>query len=51
MDASFGRKFYNRGFAKHKLKDINGACEDWEKALDLGYNLAKDALDKYCKNL
>ena len=39
--------YNNRGIAKYSLKDINGACLDWSKAGELGYD-AYDVIKKYC---
>jgi len=43
---------YNRGVAKQLMKDINGACQDWNTAVQMGFkDLATDnAIKEYCKN-
>jgi len=41
--------YYNRGWAKYNLGQKAEACPDWQKALDLGYEKAKETLKKYCK--
>lgn len=43
---------YNRGVAKHNLKDMNGACQDWHTAVQMGFkDLETDnAIKEYCKN-
>lgn len=39
----------NRGKARFNLGDKTGACEDWQKAYGLGFEAAKEHIDKYCK--
>lgn len=34
---------------KFNLKDKNGACENWNKALELGAKYAKDKIAEHCK--
>lgn len=41
--------YANRGFARYKLKDQPGACADWRKALESGYQAAQRYLTKYCQ--
>jgi tetratricopeptide (TPR) repeat protein len=43
---------YNRGVARQNLKDVNGACQDWNTAVQLGFkDLSTDkAIKEYCKN-
>nr|WP_199157109.1 hypothetical protein [Pedobacter sp. ASV2] len=41
--------YFNLGNTKLNLKDNNGACENWKKALELGADYAKSRIDKYCK--
>lgn len=41
--------YFNLGNTKLNLKDINGACENWKKALELGAKYAKEKIDEYCK--
>jgi tetratricopeptide (TPR) repeat protein len=43
------KNYYNRGVAKYYMGDMNGACRDWKKALELGFGPAHDYLLKYCK--
>lgn len=38
-----------RGECKIKLGDIEGACLDFSKAGELGYEKAYDEIEKYCK--
>jgi len=39
----------NRGGAKFRLNDTNGACLDWSKSVELGGDYAYDVIKKHCK--
>jgi hypothetical protein len=40
----------HRGFTKRSLGDLEGACEDWKKARDLGHPLVQEeAIDRFCE--
>lgn len=41
--------FANRGMARYNLKDINGACSDWNDAKELGHSGSSEYLSKYCR--
>ena len=43
------KNYYNRGVTKFFLNDIDGACSDWKAALELGFGLAYDSYNQYCK--
>ena len=43
------RNYFNRGVAKYYLNDINGACRDWNKSLELGFGQAHDYIMEYCE--
>lgn len=43
--------YTNRGLNKVKLNDVNGACVDFEKAMELGGNLAVVLIRQYCLEL
>jgi len=43
------RNYFNRGVSKYYLNDINGACKDWNKALELGFGQAHDYVLEYCE--
>ncbi len=43
------KNYFNRGVAKYYLKDMNGACKDWNKALELGFGQAHDFITDYCE--
>ena len=36
LKPDFGDAYHNRGNAKNRLGDLNGACGDWRKAASLG---------------
>ena len=40
--------YFYRGMAKKQLKDMNGACDDWQQSVNLGFNMAQDTINKYC---
>ncbi len=42
------RNYFNRGVAKYYLGDRQGACKDWNKALELGFGPAHDYIMEYC---
>jgi len=42
------KNYYNRGVAKYYLGDMDGACRDWKKSLELGFGPAHDYIMKYC---
>jgi len=41
--------YFYRGMAKKQLKDMKGACDDWQQAVKLGFTMAQDTINKYCK--
>ena len=49
VDPDFMKALYSRGNARYDLGDREGACADWEKAAELGFSLAIELLDVYCK--
>lgn len=40
--------YYNRGYARFYLNDVDGACADWNKAVELGLEKAKQLTTDYC---
>jgi len=38
----------NRGASKYFIGDSKGACDDWRKAADLGYERSAELLKKQC---
>ena len=49
INPQYAEAFNNRGNAKAKLGDKEGACLDWRKAGELGVNGAYELIKKYCK--
>jgi tetratricopeptide (TPR) repeat protein len=47
--ANWIKNYYNRGVTKFYLNDLRGACSDWKIALELGFGLAYDFYNQYCK--
>ncbi len=43
------KNYYNRGVAKYYMNNLEGACKDWNKALELGFGPAHDYILKYCQ--
>ncbi len=44
LSDDYGIALLNRGFVKELMGDLNGACEDWSKAAELGVEGASDYL-------
>jgi tetratricopeptide (TPR) repeat protein len=42
------KNYYNRGVAKYFMDNMDGACRDWKKALEMGFGPAHDYLMKFC---
>lgn len=42
IDSTYGHAYLNRGFVKELLGDIEGACNDWRTAEELGITEASD---------
>merc|ERR1711991_32402 len=36
LDPDYASAYVNRGMIREMLRDMNGACEDWNKAKELG---------------
>ncbi len=49
LDKDFGQAYYNRGLLKIGLKNVKGACEDFQLSSALEYPGASEAYTKYCK--
>ena len=47
-DGVHGRVYYDRGWAKYAIEDINGACEDWSNGAKMRNSDANDAFNRYC---
>lgn len=50
LDPKMADAYLNRGMAKEMLRDLDGACEDWQTARDLGSDLAKNYHSGNCSN-
>jgi len=50
IDPKFAEAYYNRGMSR-KLKNspVQNCCEDFRKAMDLGFTAAGKAMDDYCR--
>lgn len=42
------RNYFNRGVIKYYLNDMSGACQDWNRALELGFGTAYQYIQEYC---
>ncbi len=49
FDSTYADVYYFRGIAKYETGDKKGACEDMAISNKLGFELAKEKLDKLCK--
>jgi len=43
------KNYFNRGVAKYYLNDLDGACKDWNRALELGFGQAYFYVLDYCE--
>jgi tetratricopeptide (TPR) repeat protein len=41
--------YFYRGMAKKQMNDMKGACSDWQQSVSLGFTMAQDTINKYCK--
>ena len=48
INKNFAQGYFERGRAKQKNNDLNGACEDWKKASGLGYVDSTNLSKRYC---
>ena len=52
LNANFGQAYYNRGYTKYYgLRDLEGACQDWQMASQYNYKQAQRMLDNVCGNI
>jgi tetratricopeptide (TPR) repeat protein len=49
MKDNFADAYFQRGKAKQKNNDSDGACKDWNKAVSLGYTDTTGTINKFCK--
>ena len=50
IDPNYAPAYLNRGIAKEVLRDLDGACEDWHKAEELGSTEGKTYYSANCSN-
>lgn len=48
IDKNFADGYFQRGIAKQKNNDIEGACNDWHEAQRLGFKDTGNVINKYC---
>jgi len=48
INPDYADAYLGRGTSKYNLKDTKGACEDWNKAANLGNTRALQQIEKYC---
>jgi tetratricopeptide (TPR) repeat protein len=48
IDAEFAYAYYNRAIAKEMLRDLDQACEDWQKSYELGLDAGKTQMNIWC---
>jgi len=49
LDPTNSEGWVSRGFAHHKLNNLTEACENWQKAYNLGLKRTSKIITKYCK--
>ena len=49
LDPGYSNAWHNRGLSHYQLNQHDLACEDWQKAKELGFAKAGEMLDRYCK--
>ena len=49
IDANYGFAYLNRGIAREMIRDIPGACSDWEMAEQFQIKNAADYRGSICK--
>ena len=49
IDPEFGLLYQNRGIPKPLSGDMDGACNDWNKAVELGVELLEQLVSIDCK--
>ncbi|KAF5029222.1 Tetratricopeptide repeat protein [anaerobic digester metagenome] len=45
-----GDIYYNRAFSYQRLNEVDKACADWLKAMQLEHPAAADMLKQYCEH-
>jgi tetratricopeptide (TPR) repeat protein len=49
LDPGLAKAYYNLGVIKFVRNDLDGACIDWKKAAEMGYEQAVIYINKHCK--
>jgi len=50
IEPQSGKALYVRGMAKINMKDNEGACKDWKRAIELGYEDIDGVIEKHCNS-
>lgn len=50
LEPDYSEVYHLRGLAKAELKDMNGACEDWEISYEKGEKRVMELLVEFCKD-
>ena len=50
IDANYSSAYVNRGIAREMLRNMSGACEDWNKGKELGADVAEGFYSGNCTN-
>lgn len=50
LEPDYSEIYHLRGLAKAELKDMNGACEDWETSYEKGEKRVMELLVEFCKD-
>jgi tetratricopeptide (TPR) repeat protein len=48
IDAEYAYAYYNRAIAKEMLRDLDNACNDWNKSYELGLDAGKAHFNTWC---
>ena len=48
INPNFAEGYFERGMAKHQQLNLDGACEDWNKARNLGYSDSTNMIGNNC---
>lgn len=49
LNPAFVRAYLARGLARLQQRNTPGACQDWQEALNLGENAARELVETYCR--
>ena len=48
INSQYASAYVNRGVVRERASDLEGACDDWRKAGDLGDERSAEWAKKYC---